>query len=183
MSAPPSPPRRAAFLDRDGVINAVVDRDGVRGSPRCLDEFCLLDGVSEAVGQLRGEGWLVFVVTNQPDVARGLLDRAQLELMTERVRAAIDPDEVAVCAHDDRDACGCRKPAAGMLLRLATDWNVDLSASVMIGDSWKDVEAARRAGCRAIFVGRSDDADAVRADAVAVSLAGAVALLTSRGVS
>lgn len=150
--------RRAVFFDRDGVLNRVVMRVGeggapaIVGSPRHIAEFELAEGAAEVVGRLRGAGFLVFVVTNQPDLARGLLEPAELEAMSSRLREEVGVDEVVVCPHDDRDGCGCRKPKPGMLEELASRWGVALDSSYMVGDSWRDMEAGRAAGCRTVLV-------------------------------
>jgi D-glycero-D-manno-heptose 1,7-bisphosphate phosphatase len=142
----------AAFLDRDGVLNGLVRRGDVAVSPRTLAEFHVLPTAAPAVDGLRRLGLRVFVVTNQPDIARGLMDPGELTSMNEELVRRVRVDDVAVCPHDDAAACACRKPKAGMLLALAERWAVDLRRSFMIGDSWKDIEAGRRAGCRTILV-------------------------------
>ena len=167
--------RRAVFLDRDGVLNELVRRDGAPVSPRRLEDFRLREGASEAVRRLRGCGLLVFVVTNQPDIARGGLAPEHLARMSEIIEQELNIDEVVTCPHDDGDRCTCRKPAPGMLLELATRWNVALDASFMVGDSWRDVEAGRRAGCRTILVDRARQAG--EADVVVGSLAEAVEVI------
>jgi D-glycero-D-manno-heptose 1,7-bisphosphate phosphatase len=171
---------RAVFLDRDGVLNDVVWRDGVPASPRTLAELKLVADVG-AVTRLRAAGFRLFVVTNQPDVARGRLPIAVLEAIMQQVSEAVRPDEVRWCVHDDADACACRKPKPGMLLDLACDWQVDLAASYMVGDGWRDIGAGRAAGCRTVVLRRSYN-DGVRADVVAASLSEAVArILDDRG--
>jgi D-glycero-D-manno-heptose 1,7-bisphosphate phosphatase len=147
-------PQRTVFLDRDGVINKTVFRDGRPTSPRNLAEFEIDDGVEESLTRLRAAGFKLFVVTNQPDVARGLMPLESLRLMTEMIVATFAVDEVRVCPHDDRDRCGCRKPKPGMLLELARKHGVDLGESYLIGDSWKDTSAASAAGCRSIILDR-----------------------------
>lgn len=143
---------RAVFLDRDGVINRVVLRDGRPHPPASVDALEILPGVGEAVDALRAAGYLIIVVTNQPDVATGLQRREVVEAMHERVRRALAVDDIKVCYHSDRDGCECRKPKAGMLREAAAEWAVDLAHSFMIGDRWRDVEAGRAAGCRTIFI-------------------------------
>jgi D-sedoheptulose 7-phosphate isomerase len=167
---------RAVFLDRDGVLNHVVPRDGLAGSPRELAELTLVPGAGEAVGRLRAAGFLTLVVTNQPDLARGLLLPDVHDAIMERVRGAVGPDDMAACPHDDADRCACRKPLPGMLTGLAARWGVSLEQSYVVGDGWKDMEAARAAGCRTILV-RNDWNHDVVADAVATDLAGAVDLI------
>ncbi|MFI5398677.1 MAG: D-glycero-alpha-D-manno-heptose-1,7-bisphosphate 7-phosphatase [Candidatus Binatia bacterium] len=147
--------RRAVFLDRDGVLNALVDRDGQQSSPRRAVDFRVLPGVREAVQSLRDLGFLVFVVSNQPDVSRGMLAREELDAMTALLRRAAVLDDVMVCPHDDPDGCTCRKPKPGMLIELAERWGVDLRTSYMIGDTPKDIGAGVAAGCRTIQIGAS----------------------------
>ncbi len=144
--------RRAVFLDRDGVLNELVQREGAAVSPRVAGEFRLRPGAATFVRRLRSGGLLVFVVTNQPDVARGLLPRPELDAMTAVLVRSLAVDEVAVCPHDDADACPCRKPQPGLVPGLAGRWGVDLGASFLVGDSWRDVEAGRRAGCTTILL-------------------------------
>jgi D-glycero-D-manno-heptose 1,7-bisphosphate phosphatase len=170
---------RAVFLDRDGVLNRVVPRDGRPGSPRELSELELVPGAAEAVSRLRAAGYLTFVVTNQPDLARGLLRPAVHEAIMERIRAAVAPDDMAACPHDDGDRCTCRKPGPGMLTAMASRWGVSLEESYMIGDGHKDMEAGRAAGCRTVLVRTGYNAG-VAGDAVAHDLAGAVNLILER---
>jgi D-glycero-D-manno-heptose 1,7-bisphosphate phosphatase len=146
--------RPAVFLDRDGVLNEAFVRDGVPTPPRSLDEFRVLSGVAEACAELRRAGFVLVVVTNQPDLARGTQTRAEVDRMHERLRSLVPLDEVCVCPHDDCDGCTCRKPQPGLLLGAAARLNLDLARSASVGDRWRDVEAARRAGVRAIFVER-----------------------------
>lgn len=161
-------PRRTIFLDRDGVINKVVFRDGRPTAPRQPAEFEIDEGVEESLERLRAAGFKLFVVTNQPDVARGLLSGESLRLMTDRIMAALPVDAVRVCPHDDRDGCACRKPKPGMLLELAREHGLALGESYLIGDSWKDTFAAGAAGCQSIILdrpyNREDPADCRVAD-------------------
>ena len=142
---------RAAFLDRDGVLcRRAASHDYVK-SP---DEFAWLAGAREGVRRLNEEGWLVLVVTNQRGVARGLMSAGDVDAIHARAQrelaaAGARIDAFYVCPHADEDACGCRKPAPGLILRAAREWGVDLGASFLIGDDERDVEAARRAGVRA----------------------------------
>jgi D-glycero-D-manno-heptose 1,7-bisphosphate phosphatase len=143
---------RAVFLDRDGVINANVQRDGKPVAPTQLAEFHLLPGVEDAVRRLKAAGFTVIVCTNQPDVTNGRTSRAVVDDMHALVRSKLDVDDIKVCFHTDQDACACRKPKPGMLLAAACEHGVDLAQSYMIGDRWRDTEAGRAAGCRTIFI-------------------------------
>lgn len=152
MSEQAPPTKRAVFLDRDGVLNRPLVCDGRPLAPSRFEELEVLDGVIDACDRLRTAGFALVVVTNQPEVARGTLDPAELEAMHDALVDLLHLDQVRVCPHDDADACRCRKPKAGMLLDAAEELGLDLPASFLVGDRWRDVEAANAAGCRAIFV-------------------------------
>lgn len=142
----------AIFLDRDGVINKVILRDGKPYSPRKLDEFVFTDGIREAVYKMKEFGYKVFVVSNQPDVARGEISQDVLNLMTGKMRFDLPLDDIFICPHDDYHDCLCRKPKPGMLIEAAEKWEIDLGSSFLIGDTWKDIAAGKAAGCKAILL-------------------------------
>jgi len=144
----------AVFLDRDGVINAAVVRDGKPYPPASAEALEILPEVAGALAQLRAAGYLLVVATNQPDVARGAQTRAAVDAIHARLRAELPLDAIYACFHDDADACGCRKPAPGMLVTAAADLGIDLARSFMVGDRWRDTAAGVAAGCRAIFIDR-----------------------------
>ncbi len=144
--------RQAVFLDRDGVINRAVVRDGKPYPPATLDDFLLLPGVEQAIQALREAGFLIIVVTNQPDVTTGLQRREVVESMHARLRDAGLCDDIKVCYHTESDGCECRKPKPGMLLDAASEWNIDLARSFMVGDRWRDVGAGKAAGCFTFFI-------------------------------
>ena len=142
--------RPAVFLDRDGVLNRLVLAHGRQVAPRTLRDFSLLPGVGRAVRRLRRAGFVVIVVTNQPEIARGRLPLADLELMHLRLRSLLPVHAVYTCPHDDSDFCHCRKPLPGLLFRAAHDWLIALRDSFMVGDSWRDIAAGRAAGCHTV---------------------------------
>ena len=144
--------RRAVFLDRDGVLNRAVVRNGKPYSPSGPSEVELLPGSLEACNALRAAGFLLIVVTNQPDVGRGILRHEVVEAIHRLLRAQVPVDDIRVCYHDDADRCNCRKPQAALLLEAAQEWQIDLAKSFMVGDRWKDIEAGRRAGCSTILI-------------------------------
>ncbi len=145
--------KRGVFLDRDGVINRVLLRDGRPHPPASLLELELLGGVPEAIQALRQAGFRIIVVTNQPDVATGVQSRETVEAMHAYLLERIEVDAIKVCFHVERDHCACRKPKPGMLLQAAEEWDLDLKRSYMIGDRWRDIEAGCAAGCKTILVG------------------------------
>lgn len=144
--------RRAVFLDRDGVLNRAIVRNGQPYPPASVDEVELLEGAAEACRALHATGFLLIVVSNQPDVARGTQRRDVVEAINAHLRALLPLDDIRVCYHDDRDVCTCRKPAPGLLLEAAAAWQVALDRSFMVGDRWRDIEAGRRAGCTTILI-------------------------------
>jgi len=164
---------RAVFLDRDGVLNEVVVENGIPLSPRRAEELRVVAGSLEAIARLQQRGLRVFVASNQPDVARGHLAPEEAARITAVLREALPLDDVAVCPHDDADGCACRKPEPGLLVAVARRWGVDLSRSYMVGDTWKDVAAGRRAGCHTILLRRDYNA-AAQADTVVQTLGEAV---------
>lgn len=144
--------RRAVFLDRDGVLNRAIVRCGKPYPPASLAELEILPGVEQALAALRKEGFLLVVVTNQPDVARGTTAKQVVEAINAALGAHLPIDEFRTCFHDSGDECDCRKPKPGALLAAAAHYDIDLYDSFMVGDRWRDIEAGRRAGCRTIFI-------------------------------
>ena len=144
--------RPAVFLDRDGVINRTFVRDGVSHPPDNLDEFDFLPGVIDATQRLKHAGWPMVVVTNQPDVARGLQTREGIEVMHQHVRKHLGVLDILTCCHDTADDCPCRKPRPGMLLEAAQRLGIDLDRSIMVGDRWTDVVAGQAAGCSTVLI-------------------------------
>lgn len=146
--------RAAVFLDRDGVINAAVVLEGKPYPPASAAELEILSDVPDALARLSAAGYVLVVVTNQPDVARGKQRREEVDEIHSRLRGALPLDAVYCCFHDDRDACACRKPGPGMMLDAARDLGIDLSRSFVVGDRWRDVDAGLAAGCRTVFIDR-----------------------------
>ena len=173
---------RAVFLDRDGVINEVLLRDGRPLAPSGVGELSLRPGVAAAIGRLRRAGFLIIVVTNQPDVGKGLVRREAVEAIHEALRRRLPIDDIKTCYHVDEDRCACRKPKPGLLLEAARARGIDLGRSVMVGDRWRDIEAGRAAGCRTILMRASyDERPAEAPDAVVDSLSEAGTLILSGG--
>jgi D-sedoheptulose 7-phosphate isomerase len=146
--------RRAVFLDRDGVLNEAVVREGKPYPPVDAASMQILPGTEEALVRLKGRGYLLLVVTNQPDVARGLQVRDTVEAMSHRLRTELPLDDVLTCFHDDPDDCDCRKPRPGLMKRAAQQYGIDLGQSFLIGDRWRDIDAGANAGCKTIWIDR-----------------------------
>jgi len=147
-----SRPVRAVFLDRDGVLNQAIIRNGKPYPPRNLQELKLLPGVREALAALKQNGFRLIVVTNQPDVARGAQSKETVEEIHAYLRRELPLDDILTCWHDRDGACNCRKPQPGLLLAARDRYGIDLRQSFLVGDRWRDVEAGRQAGCRTIFL-------------------------------
>ncbi|MBI4232836.1 MAG: HAD family hydrolase [Chloroflexi bacterium] len=163
----PAPePAPAVFLDRDGIINALVPKDGegFLDSPYSLEEFRLLPQAAAAVRALNQKGLLTIVVSNQPGVAKGKCTLAFLEALNARMVRCLEVegaslDGIYYCLHHPqavvqelRMACGCRKPRPGLLLKAAEDFSIDLARSYAIGDNWTDCQAGLAAGCSTILI-------------------------------
>jgi D-glycero-D-manno-heptose 1,7-bisphosphate phosphatase len=161
---------RAIFIDRDGVINRTIFRLGKERAPYSLEEFELLPQVLEAVVSLRELGFLTIVVTNQPDVSRGWVDRAVVDAVNRRTMELLPLDDLKACFHDNQDGCECRKPKPGMLLTASEEHAIDLKSSYMVGDRISDVEAGRKAGCRTILIGSLSAEEGPVPDHQAISL-------------
>jgi D-glycero-D-manno-heptose 1,7-bisphosphate phosphatase len=144
--------RRAVFLDRDGVLNRGVWRQGRLHPPASAGEVEILPGVGAACRELGQAGLLLVGVTNQPDVARGAQSREEVVRINERLLRSLPLLEIRTCFHDDADGCPCRKPRPGLLLEAARDHGIDLGASFMVGDRWTDIAAGAAAGCRTFLV-------------------------------
>jgi D-glycero-D-manno-heptose 1,7-bisphosphate phosphatase len=143
---------RAVFLDRDGVLNAAIVEDGKPYPPTNLSELVIDAATPELLARLKGRGFKLIVVTNQPDVGRGLQKREAVEAINDVLRERLPLDELLVCYHDGTEECDCRKPAPGLLLSAAERHGIALGASYMVGDRWRDVEAGQRAGCKTIWI-------------------------------
>lgn len=143
---------RAVFLDRDGVINRALVRDGKPYPPANLAALEILPNVADAMRSLHAAGWLLIVVTNQPDVARGTAKLVDVEAIHCYLKQCLPIKEVRVCYHDSSDGCNCRKPLPGALFAAAKAHDIDLAVSYMVGDRWRDMEAGEHAGCKTIFI-------------------------------
>jgi len=144
--------RRAVFLDRDGVLNRGIMREGRLHPPARAEEVEILPGVPEACGLMAAAGLVLIGATNQPDVARGTQTREEVQRINDRILRALPLLEIRTCFHDDADGCACRKPRPGLLRDGARDHDIDLGRSFMVGDRWTDVAAGRAASCLTFLI-------------------------------
>lgn len=156
--------KKCVFLDRDGVLNQTIFRMGKERAPYTLDEFAIKSGVKEGLLLLKENDFLLVVVTNQPDVARGWVSRETVDTINNKIRELLPIDDIKVCFHTEKDSCDCRKPRPGMLIEAAKEHGIDFSRSWMIGDRHTDIEAGKRAGCRTILIGDVEHQGTVEPD-------------------
>lgn len=158
--------QKAIFLDRDGTINRYV------GFLKNIKDFELIDGVSDAIKIINSSGYLAIVASNQPVIARGEVTFSELNEIHNKMETLLGNDgayldAIYFCPHHPHSGyegeitnlkieCECRKPKPGMLMKAATDYNIDLSSSWMIGDSESDIIAGKAAGCHTALIGKED---------------------------
>jgi D-glycero-D-manno-heptose 1,7-bisphosphate phosphatase len=154
VSPSPEGGHRAVFLDRDGVLNRALVRNRKPYAPRHLREFRLLPGAAEAVRELKSVGFLIIVVTNQPDVGHGVTTPQTLAAMHARLSKRLPVDAILVCPHRQDAGCACRKPKPGMIHQAETDWGINVRLSYLVGDRPTDIVAGRAAGLYTVFLDR-----------------------------
>ncbi len=140
------------FLDRDGVINRTIIRDNLPYSPRENGDFVILEGVREAISIIFESGIVPVVITNQPDVSRGLVSVESVEQQHLILRDQIGIQHFYTCYHDDNEYCDCRKPKIGLLTSASQQLDISLDKSYLVGDRWKDIQAGQEAGCTCFFI-------------------------------
>ncbi|MBI3893745.1 MAG: HAD-IIIA family hydrolase [Candidatus Wallbacteria bacterium] len=173
--------RRAVFIDRDGVLTRTPVRGGKPHAPETLEEFEILPEARGALQALADLGFLLIVATNQPNVGRGKQPREVVEKMHDMLRAELPLDDVFVCYDADEAASACYKPKPGMLLEAAGKHGINLAASYMVGDRWRDVGCGRAAGCFTVFIDRGyAERLTVAPDATCADVAEAAALIVRR---
>jgi len=145
----------AVFLDRDGVLNEAVARDGLPYAPNRQEDFRIYPEALGALARLKSRRYLLIVVTNQPDIGREDVAQEVVDGLNARLRRALPMiDDIRVCPHDNRDNCNCRKPKPGLILDAARDYGIDLASSFMVGDRWRDIDCGANAGVKTILVDR-----------------------------
>lgn len=160
--------QRAVFIDRDGTLNEYV------GFLKEIDDFMLIEGVEEAIRKINKLGYLAIVITNQPVIARGDVSLEELELIHNKMETQLGYkgaflDAIYYCPHhpdkgfdgeriEYKIECECRKPKPGLLFEAAEEYNIDLGASWMVGDSSRDIEAGKAAGCNVSLINSESEA-------------------------
>ena len=160
-----SAPIKAVFLDRDGVVVVPIFRNGRSYAPTSMGDFAIYPDALSSLKRLKDAGYLLVVVTNQPDVGAGVISLEVLQDMHDTLRQALPVDDIKVCVHTAGDNCDCRKPKPGLLLEAAATAGIDLTRSVMVGDRASDTAAGAAAGCRTAFLDLSYEAELPPTDA------------------
>lgn len=142
------------FFDRDGVINHVVFREKFETAPWSFDEFKIRQDFVELYDSLKDKGYQMFVVSNQPDVIRGDMKQEELDKITKVITDMFDFKEIVYC-YDSENTSFNRKPNPGMLLGLIERHNLNREETIMVGDTWKDIEASHKAGIKTIYIKNS----------------------------
>jgi len=155
---------KAVFLDRDGVLNQAVVKEGKPYPPQSLEDVIIPAGVKEGLEQLKELGYLLIVITNQPDVARGTTDMKIVDAINNFLKKELILDDIYCCIHDSSDDCECRKPKPGMIFEAARKWNIDLDNSWMVGDRWRDIETGKNANIKTILIDYGYDEKSVVPD-------------------
>lgn len=145
--------RRALFLDRDGVLDHLVEYEEWE-APRALADLQMIEGVNAPLRRFVDAGWLLFIVTNQPNVAKGKAARAEVESINDEVVRRLDVPiaHSYICVHEAEDRCECRKPSPYFLREAAREFGVDLAQSWMVGDQDSDLLCGRNAGCKVALI-------------------------------
>ncbi len=143
---------RSIFFDRDGVVNEVVFRDGGAFSPLRFEEFRIRKEFVDFYDTISKRDLNLFVVSNQPDIARKRMSEADLESMTSAMEKLFRFKEILYCRHDDADNCDCRKPKPGLINTLVSKYSLKREECLIVGDSWKDMAAGQNAGIKTVFL-------------------------------
>ena len=145
-------PRKTVFLDRDGVINLAIVRDGKPYPPRSVHELQINPDAYSTLPLLKSLGFLLIVVTNQPDVSRGTQTREAVEAIHAELQSKLPLDDFLTCYHDQAELCQCRKPLPGLILEAVARHEVILGDSFLVGDRWRDIDAGFAAGVQTIWI-------------------------------
>lgn len=155
-------------------------REGKPYPPASISELVIVPGTAESLARLKHQSFLLIVITNQPDVARGATTRKNVEEINRTLSSQLPLDDFFICYHDNSDDCACRKPKPGLLLAAAAKYEIDLAASFFIGDRWRDIEAGAAAGCRTVLIDRCYNERSAKAETCVQSLSEAADWILSQ---
>ena len=155
---------KAIFLDRDGVINKVILKNNKPYSPLLFKDFVINEQIPNLLEFLKMKGFLLIVITNQPEIKRKNLKYTELNQMHEFIKSHLKVDAIYCCDHDDDDGCSCRKPDIGLFKKAQKDFNISNKISYMIGDRYKDMIAAKNFGCKSVLINKNYDEKIIPGD-------------------
>jgi D-glycero-D-manno-heptose 1,7-bisphosphate phosphatase len=155
---------KAFFLDRDGVLNKSIVTNNKPYPPINLSELVIPKGLKKSLKELKELDYLLIMVTNQPDVARGTKTKEVVDQINNYLKVELCLDDVFCCFHDDPDNCDCRKPKIGMILSACKKWNIDISKSFMVGDRWKDIQCGKNAGLTTFLLEKNYNEKRIKPD-------------------
>jgi D-glycero-D-manno-heptose 1,7-bisphosphate phosphatase len=145
-------PKRAVFLDRDGVIIETKVEFGRPIAIRKKNEIKMLGDATKGIKLLLNSGFELVIITNQPDVAKGITPIEHVNQIHKEISRLTGLKHFYICSHADSDSCECRKPKPGLLISASENLNLDLDNSFLIGDRWRDIASGQKAGCRCYFI-------------------------------
>ena len=146
---------KAFFLDRDGVINRTIIVKGKPVAPRKFKDFKILKDVDKSLIFLKKKGFKNIIITNQPDIKKGLTETHLLKKINSKIKSKLKIDDIYVCQHIESDNCKCRKPNTGLILKAKKKWNIDLKKSYLIGDRWRDIYLANRLKINCFYIDKN----------------------------
>lgn len=144
--------KKCVFLDRDGVLNDSIVKHGKPYAPCSHEEFKIANGSISTVKKIKSMGFMTIIITNQPDISSGKSSPELMESFHKQLQNKMPIDDIYVCPHLEADNCSCRKPKPGLIYQAAEKHNIDLKSSFFIGDRWRDVGCAFKAGIKSIFI-------------------------------
>ena len=145
--------KKIAFFDRDGVLNKTLIKQRKPIAPRNINEFKINLQAKEIISYLKSNDYIVIVVTNQPDIGNGLVEKKVVYQMNQRLKSNLLIDDIFVCFHSQKDNCNCRKPRTGLFEKALKKYNVDKAKSFIIGDRFSDIEAGFNFKIKTILLG------------------------------
>ena len=143
---------KAFFFDRDGILNKSILKKNKPYSPRNLRELRLNLELVEFIKKLKKKNFKIIVITNQPDIKSGKLNKYTLKVINLIIKKKFCIDDIFICIHGKNENCHCRKPKPGMIIKASEKWNINLKKSFFVGDRWKDMQAGEIMGCKTIFI-------------------------------
>ena len=146
--------KKAVFFDRDGVLNRSIIRNKKPFAPRKFDDFHIYKDVKVYVDRLIKNNFLIFVVTNQPDIGNGLMKTKELDSMHQKLKSDIEINKIYICPHSQTAKCECRKPSPYFLLQAKEEFRIKIEDSYFVGDRYTDMQASRSVSCKSVFIDR-----------------------------